>query len=383
MSAETASSEASANSTRRLSRPGTSRLVLAGAAAIALLAAACGGDDGDADEASAGQDEEAEDGHEDHEHGEEVEQVVAREDRCDIGFNTATFNETSPQTEPMVHDDTGEGHEVDFTIEELAEVFVDPDNPMTGDDTTTPEEFAAALKDDPVREAEVLSGGMTHSLAPDNWLPMTDSDECEELADELERTRQVAEKYPTAQDALDAGYFHVTPYLPAIAAHYINPAYTGEFDIDNPAMLLYDGDGPDAQVVGVSHYITSDEEPDADFTGPNDHWHRHVGLCLRPHEGNVMVAGATTLTEDQCAARGGSKNNGESSYMNHVWIVPGCESDYGLFSGANPAIVFRGADVEDPYLPDRTDPIPSGCGSGKTLEGETDFDEGGSGPTLR
>lgn len=367
------------------------RLVMGIGVVMALLAAGCGDDDGD-DEGDEESSEEGHEGHEGHDHGDEVEQIVAREERCDIGFNTATFNETSKQAEPMVHDDTGGGgHEVDFTLEELAEVFVDPDNPMTGSDETTPEEFVAGVKAHPEREAEVLSGGMTHSLAPDNWKPMTDLEECEQLADELERTRQVAEKYPTAQDAIDkGGYRMVTPYLPAIASHYINTEYVSEFDIDNPAMLLYDGDGPDANMVGISHYLISEEYPEAGFTGPNDHWHRHVGLCLAEydgpnelHKGNSLVAGATTLTEEQCADRGGSKLEGSTAYMNHAWVVPGCESDWGLFSGANPAMVFRGADTDNPYEPDRTEPIPSGCGTGLTLEDSTRFDEGGTGPTLR
>lgn len=368
------------------------RLVMVIGVVMALLAAGCGDDSGDDDD---GTEEAAEEGHEGHEgmdHGDDVEQVVAREERCDIGFNTAQFNENSKQAEPMAHDDTGGGgHEVDFTLEELAEVFVDPDNPMTGDDETTPEEFVAGVKAHPERESEVLSGGMTHSLAPDNWKPMTDPEECAKLADELERTRKVAEKYPTAQDAIDkGGYVMITPYLPAIASHYINPAYQGEFDLDNPTMLLYDGDGPGANIVGISHFITSDGYPEEGYTGPNDHWHRHVGLCLAPydgpnelHKGNTLVAGATTLTDEQCADRGGAKIGGDSTYMSHTWIVPGCESDWGLFSGANPAMVFRGADTDNPYAPDRTEPIPPGCGTGLTLEDEVDFDEGGTGPTFR
>jgi hypothetical protein len=328
----------------------------------------------------------------DHDHGDEADNVelVSRDARCDIGFNTATFNETARQAEPAIHDDTpDEAHDVDFTLEEFAEVFVDPDNPMA-DGGVTPEDFVEGVRATPEREGEVLSGGMTHSLEPDNWLPMTDHEECQQLADELERTIAVAERYPTAQDAIDAGYWQVTAYLPAIASHYINPAHMGEFDIDNPAMLLYDGDCDlqtgegceEASIVGISHYMISDEYPDVGFTGPNDHWHRHVGLCMAQVDGGPRVIGGTSLTEEQCQARGGSKGSGTDGYMNHVWIVPGCESDWGVFSGANPALVFRDADPEDPFLLDNTDPIPSGCGAGKTLDDPLDFDEGGHGPSL-
>jgi hypothetical protein len=317
-----------------------------------------------------------------HDHGDVETVSIDREERCDIGFNTATFNETSRQAEPVIHDDDGGvGHDVDFTLEEFAEVFVQPDNPMS-DGGATVETFIQYVRSTPEREGEVLSGGMTHSLEPDNWMPMTDDEECRELAEELERTRAVAERYPTAQDAMDAGYFQVTAYLPAIAAHFINPAYIGAFDIDNPGMLLYDGDGPDARIVGISHYLLSDEYPEAGFTGPNDHWHRHVGLCMAQVNGLPRVVGGTSLTDEQCQARGGRTSSGTDGYMSHTWVVPGCESDWGLFSGANPAIVTRGASGDDPLELDNTDPVPTGCGSGKSLDDPLDFDQEGRGPSL-
>ena len=47
-------------------------------------------------------------------------------------------------------------------------------------------------------------------------------------------------------------------------------------------MILYDGTGDDARVVGLSYYIrhAGDAEPTQGFTGDNDHFHRHVGLCI-------------------------------------------------------------------------------------------------------
>lgn len=35
---------------------------------------------------------------------------------------------------------------------------------------------------------------------------------------------------------------------------------------------------------------------------------------------------------------GGVKQGGEAGWMNHVWTVPGCESPWGVFSGANPIL---------------------------------------------
>ena len=48
-------------------------------------------------------------------------------------------------------------------------------------------------------------------------------------------------------------------------------------------MLLYDGTGADAHMVGLSYYIIKEgeAEPTDGFGGNNDHYHRHVGLCVK------------------------------------------------------------------------------------------------------
>lgn len=172
---------------------------------------------------------------------------------------------------------------------------------------------------------------------PSPWIAMTDPEECQKLKDELAQARDIAMSYPTAQDAMDAGWRRVAPYVQGIAAHYMKFDYVdGEFDIAEPEMLLYDGNAPDANIVGLSYYIIheGDAEPTQGFTGPNDHFHRHEGLCQGP--GGVI--GDSTLSEEECAARGGRKANGSKGWMNHTWIVPGCESPWGMFSGATPVL---------------------------------------------
>jgi hypothetical protein len=179
--------------------------------------------------------------------------------------------------------------------------------------------------------------GMGGHLGPQPWVAMTDQAECDQLAEELELARQTALAHPTAQDAMDAGYVRVTPYVPGIAAHYMNFAYVdGTFEIDKPEMILYDGNEADASVVGLSYYIIHDStfEPTQGFTGPNDHYHRHDGLCV----GAGGVIGDSTTTDEECAARGGRKSQGSAGWMSHAWVVPGCESPWGMFSGATPVL---------------------------------------------
>jgi hypothetical protein len=179
--------------------------------------------------------------------------------------------------------------------------------------------------------------GMGGHLGPQPWQAMTDPAQCDQLKSELALARDTAMKYPTAADATAAGWFRVTPFVPGIAAHYMNFGYVdGEFDIEEPEMLLYDGDGPDAAMIGLSYYVVhdSDTEPTQGFTGPNDHFHRHTGLCI----GAGGVIGDSTTTTEECAAIGGRKAAGSGGWMNHVWIVPGCESPWGMFSGASPLL---------------------------------------------
>ena len=320
-------------------------------------------DHGEADSHGHGADgETAADGHE---HGTSADLVsVDPDDRCDLGFNTAAYNEVSVPGLPHAHDD---GTQVDFTLAEWAEIFVDPADGIPRDVVVD------YIETKPVMRDGILSGGLTHTLEPDPWNPMTDPDECEALADELTRAKDLAAEYPTIADAEAAGYRKVTTYYPGIAAHYMNFEYVdGDFELEKPEMLLYDGDGPTAGIVGLSYYVMKDgeEEPTDGFTGNNDHYHRHVGLCFR--EG-VVAAGSSTSEED-CGDLGGRKSDGTAGWMSHVWITPGCESDWGVFSGANPTLQVRGLDT--------TGETPTGCGTGQTMADDLAFDDAGEGPAV-
>jgi hypothetical protein len=296
----------------------------------------------------------------DHAHdGANVAQV-ADADRCDLGFNTPGFNDAAVPGAPHEHDDATP---VDFTIEEWAEVFVSPE------DSPPVAQVLGFLEENPVQRESILTGSMTHTLNPDPWNALTDQAECDQLAEELMRAKDVAATYPTVADAEAAGYNMVTGYVPGIAAHYINYGLLGDgFDLDNPEMLLYDGTDPDSHVVGLSYYILQDSEtePTEGYTGDNDHYHRHTGLCMR----DGVVVGGSNTTDAQCAEMGGEKADGSAGWMSHVWVVPGCESEWGVFSGANPQLVVRSGMGQ----------WESGCGTGLTMDDPLAFEEGGNGP---
>lgn len=156
----------------------------------------------------------------------------------------------------------------------------------------------------------------------------------DQVGAELTIARATALRYPTAADAQAAGYHKSTPYVPRIGAHWLKSSYLGNgFNPAEPEMLLYDGDGLDARIVGLSYLgLTTPDTPPEGFAGPNDPWHQHIGLCLR----GSRVVGDVDTTDEECRERGGRKAALDNLWMAHAWVVPGWESAWGTFSAEHP-----------------------------------------------
>jgi hypothetical protein len=154
------------------------------------------------------------------------------------------------------------------------------------------------------------------------------------LGEELTLARDAALRFPTAADAQAAGYTRSTPYVARIGAHWLKVSALGNgFDPGEPEMLLYDGNGLDAKIVGLSYLgLTDPETPPEGFTGPNDPWHQHIGLCLR----GTRVVGDVDTASGDCSERGGRKSPLDDLWMSHAWVVPGWESPWGTFSAEHP-----------------------------------------------
>ena len=152
---------------------------------------------------------------------------------------------------------------------------------------------------------------------------------------QLAQARVFAVQYPTAADAMAAGYSQVTHYYCGIGAHYMKFAWVdSKFDPAKPEILLFDSDAPEAKLVGVNYYVANKEHvaPEG-FAGGNDHWHQHIGLCL-----NIFfVIGPETWTDEECKAAGGYKQKDSDLYwLLHAWVVPGYEMPNDWYSGTNP-----------------------------------------------
>jgi hypothetical protein len=330
--------------------------------------------------------------------------VPVAADRCDLGFNPAAYwseaakagVDTGMRTGPTTGTvDSHDGHAHDTGAGAAPPVTAAPVDPLGGRGSKKLDEIVPLLSsaseldaarvvmalpalDDAEYDAFLFqlaklhgghsaahsmtgddTGGHGGHMGPTDWVPMTDPDECAQLEAELELARKTALSYPTAADAMAAGWRKVTPYVPGIAAHYMNFAHVdGTFEVDKPEMLLYDGEGPEAAIVGLSYYViqAGEAEPTQGFTGHNDHYHRHVGLCMR----DGLVVGDSTLTDEECAAEGGRKSGGSNGWMSHAWVVPGCESPWGLFSGASPIL--------DSQLSERSGTDGGGCAGSEARE---------------
>ncbi len=242
---------------------------------------------------------------------------------ADVPATTTTFEVTGTTiTLPGVAADADQK-----TVELAAEIISEA--PPTSAATTVPVTDPAAADQgtaDPTTTQ--AAGGQTHShgsVIPEVALTRA---ERKDLAAQLSEARTTAMKYPTVADALAAGYVKITDYVPLIGAHYVNwKLMDGTFDVTQPEMLLYDGTDPKSSVVGLSYYMFSDTQP-SPFAGPNDHWHQHIGLCLK----DGVVIGGESMPAAQCTALGGAKAGAGNGWMVHAWVVPGWESPQGVFS---------------------------------------------------
>ncbi|HEX6310989.1 MAG TPA: hypothetical protein VF152_05135 [Acidimicrobiia bacterium] len=160
------------------------------------------------------------------------------------------------------------------------------------------------------------------------------------LAQQLTGARDVALRYPTVADAEAAGYYRAGRFVPGAGAHYVSGANglsgPGPVEIEKPMALIYDGVSPTSRVVGLMYYaIGEDGQPDG-FAGPNDHWHRHRGICLAyGDEGlDIPLPVDADASRQDCDAVGGNLIE-ETAWMLHAWVVPSWESPDGVFSHAN------------------------------------------------
>ena len=161
------------------------------------------------------------------------------------------------------------------------------------------------------------------------------------LKTQLSEARDFALRYPTVADAAqpDTG-------SPAVSrgsgAHYISYGGivgSGSFDPMKVNSLIYDGTSPTSQIVGLMYYGMGQGAPEG-FAGPNDHWHRHSNVCIKPGPNGIDVPfpADQDVTANECAAVQGSMLK-TTGYMVHAWVVPSGRARWACSRTTTPTCV--------------------------------------------
>ena len=100
--------------------------------------------------------------------------------------------------------------------------------------------------------------------------------------------------------------------------------------------MQYDGNGPDARLVGFDYYVrTNTGNPPAGFPGNIDWWHHHPWICHRKTDAAMI---AFNVTDSTCASQNGVNVNYSNYYMLHVWVLDDMKFIPDVFAGQIPCI---------------------------------------------
>ena len=228
--------------------------------------------------------------------------------------------------------------------------------------------------------------------APLNW------DDCLAMSAQFDAAKRYAVQFPTRGQAESAGFREITGFIPGMGTHHVkggitpdllaDPAFqeTGrknpildnrglddKFEPNKPEVMQYDGNGPDARLVGFDYYVrTTTGKPPAGFPGNIDWFHHHPWICHRKSDAAMIDF---NISDAACAAKpngGGVNVNYSNYYMLHVWVLGDQKYIPDVFAGQVPCIAGPGAGtVHD----NPSHPCHFGRGGGATATAA--FREGG------
>ncbi len=296
-----------------------------------------------------------------HDHGGATTPLAADADRCDLGFNTKAYNDVIRQ---------GKVNDAEYNGLRFRSLFMAPLpwwEALQLDKAGLQRATLGWISSDQMYQGRKKMGHLNHSLV-DPWAGITDPVVCDKLKRQLLDTRDYIAQYPKMKDAFAAGHEYITPWFAGAGAHI------GKWeDLDDkiepgkPEVLIYDGNGPNANVVGGMYSVISETPPKNVFPGGNDVWHQHKGLCwtedqaalkrvgLQP--GRKVVIGGEAASKSWCQDTWKGKTEEMASlWMMHTWVVPGCTSKYGVFSHDLPHLTYKN------YV--KGSAIKPGCGTG-------------------
>ncbi len=167
--------------------------------------------------------------------------------------------------------------------------------------------------------------------------------DCLELSSDLDQASAYALQWPTRGEAEAAGWKASVNYAMGMGTHHAlgNPLQ-GSFDPTKPNFLQYDGNGPNAKLVGMSWYVKNGPDaPPEGFPGNNDWWHTHENLCISNATGLVIFDGPCQTSQDGATVYLGDY------WMVHAWIIPGFLWPHDVFVGHHPCLLASGPAAPD------------------------------------
>jgi hypothetical protein len=195
-------------------------------------------------------------------------------------------------------------------------------------------------------------------------------EDCRTLGAQMDLAKAFTEDYPTVAVAEAAGFYRSFNFYPGMGTHHgafgavtpailtdpsfnrFDPILPGKmdatFDPGEPEFLQFNGSGPDAELIGMSWYVrTEDGQPPEGFVGGNDWWHHHPRLCLSTVDARIV---GVNSSESQCASLNGILTYMHNYYMVHLWVVDDLEYHDDVFAPQHPCIKATGAifDMDDP-----------------------------------
>ncbi len=163
-------------------------------------------------------------------------------------------------------------------------------------------------------------------------------DDCIAVSGYFDEAMTYALQWPTRARAEAAGWTAAAPYAEGMGTHHaLGSPLQGPFNPHRPNFLQYDGNGPDAKLVGISWFVDNGSDgPPEGFPGDNDWWHRHEYLCLSSVSGLIIfdgrcppgVAGTTVYLGNY--------------WLLHAWVIPGFPHVHDVFVGHHPCLLPSG-----------------------------------------
>ena len=191
--------------------------------------------------------------------------------------------------------------------------------------------------------------------------------QCHQLSQWIDEANEWVSQWPTQAAAAADGWVRVTPYFPGMGTHNVRGGVTpamlvdpefdrhnpildavgldGVFDPTRPDVLQFDGNGPNARLVGFDYYVRTDTGlPPEGFPGNNDWWHHHPWICHRYSDAQQI---GFNMSDSACTNVGGVNVNLSNYYMLHVWSTEGMHYTPDVYAGMIPCIKSGGT-VWDP-----------------------------------